>query len=41
MAVMLARVITLRFDPVLGGFDDGPRRESLQDRSMLGNWRKQ
>ena len=29
---MLARVLTLRFDPVLEAFDDGPLREFLKAR---------
>ncbi len=32
---MLARVITLRFDPVLGSFDDGPLRNFLKDKEVL------
>lgn len=32
---MLARVITLRFDPVIGGFDDGPLRDFLKDKEVL------
>jgi hypothetical protein len=35
VATMLARVITLRFDPVIGGFDDGPPREFLKDKEVL------
>jgi len=32
---MLARVITLRFDSVIGGFDDGPLRDFLKDKEVL------
>ena len=32
---MLARVITLRFDAVIGSFDDGPLREFLKDKEVL------
>ena len=32
---MLARVITLRFDSVIGSFDDGPLREFLKDKEVL------
>jgi superfamily II DNA helicase RecQ len=32
---MLARVITLRFDPILSAFDDGPLRDSLKDKEVL------
>ena len=32
---MLTRVITLRFDPILGAFDDGPLREFLKDKEVL------
>jgi hypothetical protein len=32
---MLARVITLRFDPVIGSFDDSPLREFLKDKEVL------
>ena len=32
---MLARVITLRFDPVLSSFDDGPLRDFLKDKEVL------
>jgi len=32
---MLARVITLRFDPLIGGFDDEPLRDFLKDKDVL------
>ena len=32
---MLVRVFTLRFDPVLGGFDDGDLRDFLKDKEVL------
>lgn len=32
---MLARVFTLRFDAVQGGFDDTPLREFLVDKDVL------
>ncbi|MFA6111135.1 MAG: hypothetical protein WDA75_20450 [Candidatus Latescibacterota bacterium] len=32
---MLVRIFTLRFDPVLGGFDDGPLREFSSDKKVL------
>jgi ATP-dependent DNA helicase RecQ len=32
---MLVRVITLRFDAVIGSFDDGPLREFLKDKEVL------
>ena len=32
---MLARVMTLHFDTVLGGFDDTPLREFLKDKEVL------
>jgi len=32
---MLARVITLRFDCVIGGFDDTPLRDFLKDKEVL------
>ena len=32
---MLARVMTLHFDTVLGGFDDTPLREFLKDKDVL------
>lgn len=32
---MLMRVITLRFDPVLSGFDDTPLRDFLKDKDVL------
>ena len=32
---MRARVLTLRFDPVLEGFDDGPLREFLKNREAV------
>ncbi len=31
---MLARVITLRFDPLIGGFDDAPLRDFLKDKEV-------
>ena len=33
---MLARVVTLRFDPVLEAFDDGPLQEFLRAKEVLG-----
>ena len=35
VATMLVRVITLRFDSVIGSFDDGPLREFLKDKQVL------
>ena len=32
---MLVRVITLRFEPVIGSFDDAPLREFLKDKEVL------
>ncbi len=32
---MLARVITLRFNPVRSSFDDGPLRDFLKDKEVL------
>ena len=32
---MLARVMTLRFDPVLEAFDDGPLQECLKAKEVL------
>ncbi|MGE3538494.1 MAG: HRDC domain-containing protein [Candidatus Tectimicrobiota bacterium] len=32
---MLARVITLRFDPALGSFDDSPLRDFLKEKEVL------
>ena len=32
---MLARIFTLRFDAVLGGFDDGELWEFLKDKEVL------
>ena len=32
---MLVRVLTLRFDPVLDGFDDAPLRDFLKDKAVL------
>lgn len=32
---MLARVLTLRFDPLRGGFDDAPLRDFLKDKDVL------
>jgi hypothetical protein len=32
---MMARVFTLRFDPLLDAFDDGPMRDFLKDRELL------
>lgn len=32
---MLARVITLRFDSTLGGFDDSPLRDFLKDKDVV------
>jgi len=32
---MLARVITLRFNPVAGGFDDMPLRDFLKDKEVF------
>ena len=32
---MLARVLTLRFDPALEAFDDGPLREFLKAREAI------
>ncbi len=32
---MLARVVTLRFDPVLEAFDDGPLQEVLKAREVF------
>jgi len=33
--MVLARVITLRFDPTIGSFDDMPLREFLKDKEAL------
>ena len=33
--VMLARVVTLRFDPRLEAFDDGPLQEFLKAREVF------
>lgn len=35
MDTMLARVITLRFDPMTGSFDDGPLRDFIKDKEVL------
>jgi hypothetical protein len=32
---MLARVITLRFDPLTGSFDDSPLRDLIKDKEVL------
>ena len=32
---MLVRVVTLRFDPVLEAFDDGPLQEVLKAREVF------
>ena len=32
---MLARVVTLRFDPLLEAFDDGPLQEFLKARAVV------
>ena len=32
---MHVRVFTLHFDPMLGGFDDGPLREFVKDKEVL------
>lgn len=32
---MLVRVFTLKFDPVVGGFDDGPLRDFVKDKEVL------
>jgi hypothetical protein len=33
--VLLARVLTLRFDPTLDAFDDGPLWDVLKDQDVL------
>ena len=32
---MWVRIFTLKFDPVLGGFDDGEVRDFLKDKEVL------
>lgn len=33
--MLLVRVLTLRFDPVLDGFEDAPLRDFLKDKAIL------